>query len=184
MIYESLACLTEELNELLKAKLNSKEDKAVLSGIVAPDGSMAVQGENKVLVTLVNLEREPAAAAKTIPNRSAAVNINLYILFSAYFGSGNYTESLRFLSFIVTFFQHKNVFTHTNTPRMDSGIGKLILEMESLTPDKMNNLWTTLGAKYMPSVLYKARMLTYDDAVIREFRPDIKSVERENQPVQ
>ena len=56
---------------------------------------------------------------------------------------------------------------------MDPRIGKLIFELESLGADKLNNIWTTLGAKYMPSVVYKVRMLTFDDSIIREYRPVI-----------
>ena len=38
-------------------------------------------------------------------------------------------------------------------------IEKLIVEMISLTFEQQNHMWGTLGAKYLPSVLYKVRML-------------------------
>lgn len=176
MIYEALTCLTNEMNDYLKLKLSATEDKIVLSGLVNPDGSMAVQGENKVLLTLVNLEKETAVKKPVTVNKAVDININLYVLFSAYFGSTNYPEALRFLSFVVGFLQQKNVFTRTNTPRLDKGIYKLVVEMETLTSERLNNLWGTLGAKYIPSVLYKVRMLTYDESVLREFRPEIAGV--------
>lgn len=176
MIYEALTCLTNEMNDYLKLKLSAVEDKVVLSGLVNPDGSMAAQGENKVLLTLVNLEKETVARKATLPNKAVDMNINLYVLFSAYFGATNYAEALRFLSFVVGYLQQKNVFTRTNTPRLDKNIQKLIVEMESLTSERLNNLWGSLGAKYIPSVLYKVRMLTYDESVLREFRPDITGV--------
>lgn len=176
MIYEALTCLASEMNDYLKLKLSATEDKIVLSGLVNPDGSMAVQGENKVLLTLVNLEKETAVKKPVVVNKAVDININLYVLFSAYFGSTNYPEALRFLSFVVGFLQQKNVFTRTNTPRLDKGIYKLVVEMETLTSERLNNLWGTLGAKYIPSVLYKVRMLTYDESVLREFRPEITGV--------
>lgn len=176
MIYESLTCLASEMNDYLKLKLSATEDKIVLSGLVNPDGTMAVQGENKVLLTLVNLEKESVTRKPTLPNKAVDVNINLYVLFSAYFGSTNYAEALRFLSFVVGYLQQKNVFTRTNTPRLDKGIHKLIVEMETLTSERLNNLWGTLGAKYIPSVLYKVRMLTFDESILREFRPEITGV--------
>ncbi|MGV2481909.1 UNVERIFIED_CONTAM: DUF4255 domain-containing protein, partial [Salmonella enterica subsp. enterica serovar Weltevreden] len=40
----------------------------------------------------------------------------------------------------------------------------------------LSNLWSSLGAKYMPSVVYKMRMLTFDDTFVREFRPGISGV--------
>ena len=129
------------MNDYLKLKLSATEDKIVLSGLVNPDGSMAVQGENKVLVTLVNLEKETAVKKPVVTGKAVDVNINLYVLFSAYFGSTNYPESLRFLSFVVGFLQQKNVFTRTNTPRLDKGIYKIVAEMETLTSERLNNLW-------------------------------------------
>ena len=183
MIYETLICITEEINNNFKRKLHTNEEKAILSGIVNQDGTVAIQGENKIVVTLLNVEKDtigrntpgPPVGA-SIPNTAPAVNINLYVLFSAYFSSSNYHEALRFLSFVVAYFQSRNVFTRDNTPSMDPRIGKLIFELENLGADKLNNVWTTLGAKYMPSVVYKVRMLTFDDSIIREYRPGIDDV--------
>ena len=180
MIYETLICITDEINSKCKRKLQTNEDKAILAGIVNQDGTVAIQGENKIIVTLLNVEKDTIGRNSaglpigvTSPNTAPAVNINLYVLFSAYFSSTNYHEALRFLSFVVAYFQSKNVFTTANSPSMDPRIGKLIFELESLGADKLNNIWTTLGAKYMPSVVYKVRMLTFDDSIIREYRPVI-----------
>lgn len=183
MIYETLICITDEINSNFKRKLQTNEEKAILSGIVNQDGTVAIQGENKIIVTLLNVEKDTigrttagSSVGVTTPNTAPAVNINLYVLFSAYFSSSNYPEALRFLSFVVAHFQAKNVFTRANTPAMDPRIGKLIFEMESLGADKLNNVWTTLGAKYMPSVVYKVRMLTFDDSIIREYRPVVDDI--------
>ena len=190
MIYESLNCVAEELNEYFKSKLRISEDKVVLSGIVNQDGTIAIQGENKVLMTLINTEKEPsvksnafAGGARTFANTASSMSVNLYVLFSSYFTGANYPEALRFLSFVIAFLQEKNVFSLTNTPRLDPGIEKLTFEMESLTSEKLNNVWSTLGAKYMPSVVYKIRMLTFDSSVIREYRPAVTGVERSSDAV-
>ena len=71
---------------------------------------------------------------------------------------------------------HKPVFTHSNTPALDNKIDKLSFEMMDLSMDALSNLWSSLGAKCMPSVVYKMRMLTFDDTFVREFRPDISGV--------
>lgn len=182
MIYEALSCITEEINEFFRSKLRINEEKIVLSGIVNQDGSVAIQGENKVLVTLVNLEKEPAgktgsaSTGRAFSSGSTPLNVNLYILFSAYFTATNYAEALRFLSFVIAFLQDKSTFTQSNTPRLDESIDKLTFEMESVSSEKLNNLWSTLGGKYMPSVLYKVRMLTFDSLAIREYRPLVSGV--------
>lgn len=176
MIYEALSCITEEINEFFRSKLKINEEKIVLSGIVNQDGTVAIQGENKVLVTLINLEKEPAGkpvsgSSRSFSGNNPALNINLYVLFSCYFSSTNYIEALRFLSFVIAFLQDKSTFTQSNTPRLDESIDKLTFEMESVTSEKLNNMWATLGGKYMPSVLYKVRMLTFDSLNVREYRP-------------
>lgn len=179
MIYEALSCVTEDINNNLKRKLQINEDKMILSGIVNQDGSIAVPGENKMLVTLVNVEKETArtsvsnTGAGMYNTASSGVCINLYVLFSAYFTSNNYAQALRFLSYTIAFIQSKNTFTAQNTPALDNSISKLAFELESPGSDRLNNMWATLGAKYMPSVLYKVRMLTFDDSIIKEYRPAV-----------
>jgi hypothetical protein len=187
MIYESLSCLTDEINEHFRNRLKITEDVAILSGIVNQDGTVAIQGENKIIITLVNIEKEITGknngariTGGSLTNQSPSLNINLDILFSAYFKSSNYTEALRFLSFVIAYFQYKNVFTQANTPKLDKGIDKLIFEMATLSPEQLNNIWASLGAKYMPSVIYKMRMLTFDESIIKEFRPVVSNVSGNN----
>jgi hypothetical protein len=139
---------------------------------------MAIREENKVIITLVNVERETIKNNNAVPNTSQPVNINLYLMLSAYFSAVNYPEALRFLSFVIGYVQQKNVFTRSNTPQLDSNITKLVLEMENLSTEKMNNVWATLGAKYMPSVMYKMRMLTIDGSIVREYRPEVSGVQQ------
>jgi len=184
MIYEALSCLTDEINEYFRIKLKINEEKIVLSSLVNQDGTIAIQGENKIVVTLVNIEKETATSTPQkgiLPFTSAPpLNLNAYVLFSCYFSGNNYPEALRFLSFIIGYFQQKNVFTHSNTPLLSPKIDKLIFEMTDVNPDTLSNMWSTLGAKYMPSVLYKMRTLCFDDSIIREFRPAISKIKEDN----
>jgi hypothetical protein len=188
MIYETLSCLTEEMNEYFRNKLKINEEKIVLSGLVNQDGSIAIQGENKIIVTLVNIEKETAkggngkSLSSSFSNMTQPLHLNIYVLFSAYFSSGNYPEALRFLSFVIAYFQHKSVFNQSNTPGLDSKIEKLTFEIVDVNADMLSNMWSTLGAKYMPSVLYKIRMLNFDESVIREFRPAVSKMKDDNNP--
>jgi hypothetical protein len=75
------------------------------------------------------------------------------------------------------YLQQKNVFNRANTPQLDGAIEKLVFEMESLTLERMSSVWTALGAKYMPSVMYRMRMLTIDGSIVREFRPEISGIQ-------
>ena len=178
MIQEALSCLTDEINLFFRSKLKINEDKAVLSGILGADGTMAIREENKIIITLVNVEREKTIGNNAVPNTSLPLNINLYVLFSAYFSAANYPEALRFLSFVMGYLQQKNVFNRSNTPQLNSDIVKLVFEMENLSTERMNNVWATIGAKYMPSVMYKMRMLTIDGSIVREYRPAVDGIQQ------
>lgn len=186
MIYEALKCLAVELNEYLKNKHmlgSDSEEKVLLSGIIDQAGQVAIKDENKIILTLVNIEDEPVsksysiANSRTGANTSNPVSINLYILFSAYFSSANYEEALKFIALIISFLQEKAVFTSTNTPSLDTNIEKISVEMVNMSTEKLNNLWATLGAKYIPSVLYKLRMLSFSSANLTEYRPAISSAD-------
>lgn len=175
MIYESLTCIADELNEYFRIRLKIPEDKVVLSSIVNPDGTIALPGENKIALTLVNIEKEPAANKNSLTN-SPGVSLTLQVMFVVYFSSNNYSEGLKFLSLIISFMQQKPVFTRANSPVLHESIEKLSVELETYGLERLNNLWAMLGAKYMPSALYRVRLLTYNAEVSREYRPVIKGV--------
>lgn len=172
MIYESLTCIAEELNEYFRIRLKIPEDKVILSSIVNQDGTVAITGENKIALTLVNIEKEPAAN-KGVLNNMPSISLNLQVMFAVYFSSGNYSEGLKFLSLIISYMQQKPVFTRANSPSLQDGIEKISVEMETFGFERLNNLWAMLGGKYMPSVVYRIRMLTYNTEVSREYRPVI-----------
>lgn len=182
MIYETLACLAEEMNVFFRSKLKITEDKVIVSAIVNQDGSVAIPGENKVAITLVNMtkdigvKRDSSISTTVIGNSARPICLQLSILLSCYFTANNYAEALRFLSFVISFLQTKNVFDHSNTPRLDDAIEKLVFEMESYEAERLSNVWATLGAKYMPSVLYRARMVILDPTLVREYRPAVTGV--------
>lgn len=181
MVYEALSCLANEMNEHFRNRLRINEQKVVISSIVNQDGTIAIQGENKLVITLINTEKEsavnkPSKGIGSFSNASTTLNLNLYLLFSAYFSQGNYLESLRFLSFVIGYFVNKPVFSHANTPDLDNNIEKLSFEIVDMNTDTLSNLWSTLGAKYMPSVVYKVRMITFNDTYIKEFRPTVSGI--------
>lgn len=186
MIYACLNCLAEEMNAFFKSKLKIHDDRVIVSAIVNQNGSIAVRGENKVLITLVNivrdtnLKRESLTGSGLSTNTPRPICIQLYLMISCYFSDTNYAEALRFLSFVIGFLQEKNVFDHINTPGMDKDLEKLIFEMESIETARLSNIWSALGAKYMPSVLYKVRMIIYDSNKVSEYRPVVTGIAEDN----
>ena len=96
--------------------------------------------------------------------KNPAVHLYLSLLFTAIRQTSNHfnDQALQDLQQVIGFFQKKFVFDHSNTPNLDVNIEKLILDMVSLNLQQMHEIWTVLGGKYFPSVVYRMRMVTID----------------------
>jgi hypothetical protein len=170
MINSSILHITNYLNQYLKRTFDLNEDIVALSNIVEQDGTVATNVTNKLVVFLVNIEKDstPCTLPKRvmIPSDKAVmgyppVHLNLYLMFAAHFSGNNYSEALKFLSHTVSFFQRNPVFDHQNTPDLDRRIDQLALDIENLDAKDLSSLWSILSGKYLPSILYKVRMLSF-----------------------
>lgn len=169
MLDSTLIFLRDELNAYINLKTSSN-DTLVLSHLVGENGEFLV---DELGMSLVNLEEDRTSQplpryeenpAGGIDRRLPEVKLNLYVLFAANWATGtNYTEALKHIAFVVTFFQSRNIFTPANSPGLPTGVEKLSAELVSLSFEQQNNLWGALGAKYLPSVLYRLRVLYLED---------------------
>ncbi|MCC5946176.1 MAG: DUF4255 domain-containing protein [Bernardetiaceae bacterium] len=166
MIYAAFSTIADELNSFFKSRFGQTEDLVLISNIVNQDGSTAIPEENKVVLTLTNLERETLTSVNRTTGGNRSININIYVLMTAYFTGTNYPEALKFVSAIISHFQANAVLTHQNTPDLDPDIHKLVFEIVNLDMQALSHVWGMLGSKYMPSVLYKVRMVTFQEGVI------------------
>lgn len=183
MIEEALRFIKTELNNYLNNKIAPQAENRVETGNVARLGEASSNDlMNKIIVSLVNVEedrisRNPEnfvkADNKTI-YKNPKVHLNLYCLFTA--NKESYTDALKQLAYIIQFFQHKNVFTHETSPGLDAGIEKLVFDLYTLNFEQVNHLWATLGGKYIPSALYRMRMVTLDEGLVTAESTFIKEV--------
>jgi hypothetical protein len=170
MIHKVLSLVADQLNAYIRLHLRVNEDKVVLSSLVQPDGSPGYPGENVIVATLVNIQEEKILPAAP-PLRSSRegyfvktnppVCLNLYVLLAASFKV--HAEALKFLSTVLAFYQEHRVLTRENAPGMDPALDTLIFELTTLGFQEQSNLWASLGAKYLPSVLFKIRMIRLED---------------------
>jgi hypothetical protein len=72
------------------------------------------------------------------------------------------------VSYVIQFFQAKNVFTPENTTELDPRVQKLIIELHPMSFEQQNYLWGMVGGKYLPSALYKFRLLVIQDNLALE----------------
>lgn len=177
MIQHVLPVVVDELNDYLKSKFNAIEDKVLLSGIIDQDGSLAVETSNKIIATLVYIDRDNTSKNGPVNQFNSGafaeyappVNVNLTIMFSALFNKNHYAEALRHISGVIYFFQQKPLFTASNTPKLSKHVEKVHFDLQTISPNDLMNIYSMLGAKYMPSVIYKMRMLSFSqDTIIND----------------
>jgi hypothetical protein len=189
MINTALNILRHELNSYLELKyppVPPKEPLVVLSNVADDQGAWAIPN-NAIGVSLINIEEEKVFKEQQTTFRNAAgeyeqynpeIKINLYMLVSANFVNSstdtdgtNYGQGLKYLSGVISFFQGKNVFTPDNTPVMadpqEPALKKLIVELYSYSFEQQYNFWNVVGAKYLPSVLYKVRLLAFQEKQVQ-----------------
>ena len=46
---------------------------------------------------------------------------------------------------------------------MPEGVDELILDLMTLSYQDLNNLWGILGSRYLPSVMYKLRLISINE---------------------
>lgn len=181
MIDKTLSLVLDELNGFLSARYRNPDKLAILSSMSNMDGSPMSGLDGKLILTLVNIGKEAAAPALGTPTRSdgggyvrtaAPLNLNLYLMVAASFS--NYMEALKMLSCALGFFQGRPGFDAQNCANFPPHLDKLTAELVSISTQEMNNLWAILGAKYLPSAVYKLRMITlqqgWADEVVGEVR--------------
>lgn len=183
MINAALDFFSKEINGYLNHVANtSNEDFIVVSSVVS-EGKLAIP-DKTMGITLMNIEEDRALKDQrvTVKNmfgdietRNPDIYLNLYVLISANFNfpgtespTLDYLEGLKKLSQVIAFFQSKNVFTQANSPLLatiDKNIERLSAELFSFNFEQMNHFWSIIGHSYLPSVLYKIRMITVQENV-------------------
>jgi hypothetical protein len=169
--------------QFLKSKIDSYNGNVnsiveVTNIATLNDGDEYLPSTTPVILSIVNIEEDttaknpnvylknPAQLSSVKKYNNPAKNIVLSLLFSSYNQeqkSDKYLDGIVKLEHVIRCFQEQNVFYIDGLAEVDPGsenYTKLILDMESLKISELNQLWSVLGNKYMPSVLYKMRMIT------------------------
>jgi len=171
MIDAAVGHIASELNQHIRRTYSLNEDMVVVSNLLEQDGTVSVHVNNKLVIFLVNIEKDtvPQQLARTArPDggrsvvSSAPLYLNLYVMIAGNFSGNNYTEGLKFISTAISFLQRQPVMDQHNTPALDKRIDRLMLDIENLDMHNLSGLWGMLSGKYLPSVLYKIRMITFD----------------------
>ena len=187
MISKALSFLTGFLNRELRMTYGLDSDLVVARNLTKMDGRVADNVNNKIVLSVINIEQEtavksgfPTKAEGSSRNKvNPPLHLNIYLLVSANFASNEYLEALRMLSAVIETFQASSYFTKQSHPEMSDPLEKLTLEIYNVPVNELSHIWSGIGAKYVPSTLYKMRMITLTDTKIRNEIPGVTGVEGE-----
>jgi hypothetical protein len=143
------------------------EDKVVLNGVISTDGSIPEINKNKIIVSIINIEQETTKQYnQTYDKQSDGTFVkvnptqyyNVDLMLTANFDV--YDESLKFIDCILLFFQENAILDSTVYAQIPEGIKKLEFFSDKIDYSTMHNLWSALGAKYQPSLIYRMRLIS------------------------
>ncbi|GAB2610038.1 DUF4255 domain-containing protein [Belliella aquatica] len=183
MIHKVVPAVIASLNEYIRNELNLQDDMVILTNPVDMKGSLNTQIDNKLCVFLQHLEEEKLiknGAYQANAGMNPPMHFNIYLMFIANFPDPNYLESLRFVSIVLEFFQGSRVFDRSNLPLLSNNVEKIAFEYVNLDSKELSNIWGMIGLKYMPSLIYKMKLLSFTNNLIREEVPSIIGQSKKN----
>lgn len=190
MISKTLTFVSDFLNHEIKMSFGIDEDRVVISSLINPDGTITENIENKIVISVINLEHETTVNSSgnyvnggnnNFGKVSPPVYLNIYLLISANYDSGNYIEALKMLSTVIGVFQANTYFTQQKNPTMPSPLEKLTFEIFNLPINELSHIWSGIGAKYVPSIVYKVRMISIREDLITKEVPGLSGVQNNSQ---
>lgn len=184
MIHNVLPVIVSELNEYLKSRYNTAEDRVVLSNIMNLDGTVAVQEMNRMVCSLINIrEDRTLKATKGMRGGDGGfyqgggdLQVSLDIGFFAVFKNALYVDAMKYLSGTLYFFQEKSVFTSANTPGLSSNVERLSFELKSLDTSELQSIVSLMGLRHLPFVVYNVRLLNFSSDNIEDTVPSLSGI--------
>jgi hypothetical protein len=165
MLDVALEFLRDELNTFLRSRFGASTDKVTLGNVVDDAGKFSIDLDC-IGLSVINLDEERIVKTHlphyTYVNGQHVVTqpelkLNVDLLFAGNFKV--YEEALKYLSYVLLFFQTYTSFTPDTFPSLDSSIEKLVFELQSLSYEQWNLIWGYNGGKQLPCLAYKMRLV-------------------------
>jgi len=176
MIGKVLVCLRKRLDDYLRAELAEPGDDPTADKLVFLDGDKMDQisfQEGAVSELVINVEEErqlrpadPYAAVQDgRPQRKQPdLRLVLHVLFVARFKQ--YDIAWEHLAKVIEYLQTHRTFERDAYPDLPAGVDKLTFELVTQSFTEQNDVWNALRTTYLPSALYRVRLV-----VLRDVKP-------------
>lgn len=152
MIRRILTYYAARLDEYL-ALTHHRPEGLAAAGLI---GRMSDESRGKMIVSLVNIEKEASGDAGTYTphdggytGKIAPLLLNMYIMLAAVYDAKRYADSLSMLSDTLSFIR--------SVPSFHIDGNRYTVELVPMSATDMHNIWTTMGGQYYPSVICKVR---------------------------
>jgi hypothetical protein len=165
MIDVALQFIKGELKTYLVTKAGTDAVDVDLTKLVDEQGKYLLKTDHLGL-TVVNFEEERIVKSH-LPEYTYSegrhvivepdLKMNLHLMFAANFSF--YDQALKYLSHVLLFFHTNPSFTSEEYPALDPRLQKLTLELQNLSYDQLSQIWTFIGGKQLPAVVYKLRLV-------------------------
>lgn len=181
IILEYLSKLVDPLDEVID----------ITNIAMLNDGDDFLESKTPIVLSIVNIEEDKTQKNQSIYIKDTNDKKNIlrynqptqYLILSLLFSSYNkdlskYLDGIDKLKNIISYFQQNNSFYYKNddsemigyttflskTDLEQVNYTKITMELVSLSMEQLNQMWSYLGSKYMPSVLYKMRLCPIQSA--------------------
>jgi len=170
MINDALIFIAKEMNDYFRNVIGVSENCVIVSAVNNRDGTTAANIENKIVITVANIEADIiknniGIHNRSLPDAAGVENLNIYIVIAASYT--NYNESLQAIFNAITFLKQNAIFIPSEINDLHKAIDKIIIEMVNMPMENVDHLWSALKATYMPSAVYKVRVL-YNTSIAGE----------------
>ncbi|TXD85073.1 DUF4255 domain-containing protein [Subsaximicrobium wynnwilliamsii] len=123
---------------------------------------------SKIFITVLKIDEERLANNKNVyfikdgnddyskrsnPQKSFSLNL----LFAACSSNARYTDSLQRLEKVLECFQEQHIYEIPLPGRPENL--QIVLEIQNMDLNQQNQLWSIIGGKYLPSVIYKVKLI-------------------------
>lgn len=172
MIDDVLSFLLDRLNKELPRDSGGDPREKLFSFVGRDNQGDAVSFPSDAMsMLLIRIEedttlRQPDRYARASGDGSRQrvepeIRMNLWVLFVARFA--DYVQALHHLSRVIRYLQNHRVFNRENSPDLKKDLQQVILELVSLSFSEQNEIWGALRAGYLPSALYRAKLIVFRD---------------------
>ena len=181
MIHSVLAHVTAALNDYLNVRAPAmKKDRAATTNLVDAAGQLSAEARDRIVLAVANVDenrvyrsleqyrKRPDGVAERVRPQ---LKLDVTLLVAA--NLGDYPESLKMLSHVIAFFHLEHGFSIAN---QDGDAVRVQFELMSVSFEQQNHLWASLGAKYVPSVLYRVSILDIRDTKTEDERQPVQEI--------